>query len=110
MNAASDPSPSPASSSSGIDGGRRRWKGCLVLLELGAPPEGEFVGDINDDQTYGNAAEVISWFSQRAQAPLAVRPSPQRPLRPADALTQRALITLNLGLGRPPRERGSTFS
>jgi len=34
------------------------------------PPEGDFAGDINDDNTYGNAGEIISWFSQQGLKPI----------------------------------------
>jgi hypothetical protein len=33
------------------------------------PPEGEFAGDIYDTSTYGNAGEVVAWFSQQAINP-----------------------------------------
>lgn len=32
-------------------------------------PTGEFAGNVADDQTYGNAGEVISWFSQQGLEP-----------------------------------------
>ena len=34
------------------------------------PPEDEFAGDIYDDSTYGNAGEVVSWFSQQGLKPI----------------------------------------
>lgn len=33
------------------------------------PPEGDFSGDIYDTSTYGNAGEVVSWFSQQGIKP-----------------------------------------
>ena len=34
------------------------------------PPEGSFAGDIDDVSTYGNAGEVVSWFSQQGLKPV----------------------------------------
>ena len=53
----------PAASAS-ADGGR----GNSYCSNAG-PPEAEFAGDISDDQTYGNAGEVVSWFSQQGIKP-----------------------------------------
>lgn len=33
-------------------------------------PTGEFAGNVADDQTYGNAGEVVSWFSQQGIKPI----------------------------------------
>jgi hypothetical protein len=33
-------------------------------------PTGEFAGDIFDGSTYGNAGEVVSWFSQQRNEPV----------------------------------------
>ena len=32
-------------------------------------PTGEFAGNIEDPNTYGNAGEVVSWFSQQGVKP-----------------------------------------
>ena len=48
----------------GADGG----KGATYCSNQG-PPAGEFAGDIYDDSTYGNAGEVVSWFSQQGIKP-----------------------------------------
>jgi hypothetical protein len=34
------------------------------------PPAGDFAGDIYDDSTYGNAGEIVSWFSQQGLKPI----------------------------------------
>jgi hypothetical protein len=34
------------------------------------PPEREFAGDIYDGNTYGNAGEIVSWFSQQGLKPI----------------------------------------
>ena len=34
------------------------------------PPEGSFTGDIDDVSSYGNAGEVVSWFSQQGLKPV----------------------------------------
>jgi len=54
----------PAASAS-ADGGN----GASFCSNQG-PPTGEFVGDIGDDSTYGNAGEVVSWFSQQGLRPI----------------------------------------
>ena len=54
----------PAASAS-ADGGR----GSSYCSNSG-PPTGEFAGDIFDDSTYGNAGEIVSWFSQQGLKPL----------------------------------------
>jgi hypothetical protein len=46
------------------DGG----KGASFCSDSGRPT-GEFAGDIFDTNTYGNAGEVVSWFSQQGIKP-----------------------------------------
>jgi hypothetical protein len=53
------------SSMAAADGG----KGASYCSNSG-PPAGEFAGDIYDDSTYGNAGEIISWFSQQGLKPI----------------------------------------
>ena len=54
----------PAATAS-ADGG----KGSSYCSNQG-PPTREFAGDVSDDSTYGNAGEVVSWFSQQGLKPI----------------------------------------
>jgi hypothetical protein len=50
----------------GADGGRGR-----SFCSESNGPTGEFAGDTSEGSTYGNAGEVISWFSKQG-----IRPGP----------------------------------
>ena len=54
----------PAASAS-ADGGN----GASYCSNQG-PPTGEFAGNVGDDSTYGNAGEVVSWFTWQGLRPI----------------------------------------